>query len=645
MKHFIAFLFVFAHSAQSFPQAEAGTPQSGLGKAKSLVALSEKIYQDNIDSVIPLCRLALELLDKTNGQSSDTGTADYLSTKASALNNIGYVLFYKGNSEKALDYYLKALNLRLKTGNPSELAESYDNLGALYKSIGNTNEAIDYYRKSLKLYIRQKNLQGQANLLGNLGVAYDAREANDSALYYYRSAYTIQTNLGDKSRTAKLMNNMALLWAKEGNYTDAMKVNLNSVKTFTELGDKQGLCISLIYLARNEFNTENLSKSLEHAKQSLQLAQQLGFPVDIMDAAKLLYEIHLKQNHLKEALDMQLLYATMKDSVNNEEMQKKILQKEFKFDYDSKEALLKAEQDKKDLLTHAELKKQQWAMGFFLSIALALLAIALLVFQTLKTTRRQNQIIEEKNRDILDSITYAKRLQEAILPPLSLVSTHLPESFVLYKPKDIVAGDFYWMKKINDTLLIAAADSTGHGVPGAMVSVVCSNALNRAVSEFQLLDTGQILDKTRDLVLETFAGSPSQVKDGMDISLLSINKATKKISWSGAYNNLYYTDNGQLSEIRGDKQPIGQSENPVPFTSHSLPFSTDHVFYLLTDGFADQFGGPNGKKYKYKQLENKLLAISDKPLGLQKELLDTEFENWKSSLEQLDDVTIIGLKI
>jgi serine phosphatase RsbU (regulator of sigma subunit) len=252
--------------------------------------------------------------------------------------------------------------------------------------------------------------------------------------------------------------------------------------------------------------------------------------------------------------------------------------------------------------------------------------------------------IEEKNKDILDSITYAKRLQDAILPPLSTVKKHLSESFILYKPKDIVAGDFYWLEKVGDTILIAAADCTGHGVPGAMVSVVCSNALNRTVKEFKITEPGKILDKTRELVLETFEKSESNVQDGMDISLCSINTVTKEVKWSGAYNSLVYVQDGAIHEIPADKQPIGKTDNPKPFTTHTLSLS-DSSLYLFTDGYADQFGGPKGKKFKFKQLSDKLSVISNQPMEEQKRVLENTITEWKGKLEQVDDILVIGIRV
>ncbi|NNM95835.1 MAG: SpoIIE family protein phosphatase, partial [Bacteroidia bacterium] len=243
--------------------------------------------------------------------------------------------------------------------------------------------------------------------------------------------------------------------------------------------------------------------------------------------------------------------------------------------------------------------------------------------------------------------------------PPSLIRKYFPESVVLYKPKDIVAGDFYWIAPLplsaGEGALIAAVDCTGHGVPGAMVSVVCSNALNRAVKEFHITDPGKILDKTRELVLETFEKSEGNIQDGMDISLASLSRSNggMTVQWAGAYNPLLYfpCSEGMWStvEIPADKQPIGSSDNPAPFTTHTFEIPImeggNTCIYLFTDGFADQFGGAKGKKLKYRQMQELFLANAHKSMKEQKLILENSLKQWMGSLEQVDDILIIGIKV
>ncbi|MEQ9187653.1 MAG: 7TM diverse intracellular signaling domain-containing protein [Cryomorphaceae bacterium] len=275
--------------------------------------------------------------------------------------------------------------------------------------------------------------------------------------------------------------------------------------------------------------------------------------------------------------------------------------------------------------------------------------------------------LEEKNREIIDSITYAKRIQKAILPPDPLFAQQVPNSFVLYAPKDIVAGDFYWLEQIDDLVLFAAADCTGHGVPGAMVSVVCHNALNRSVREFQLRDPAKILDRTALIVDETFEKSEQEVKDGMDVSLCALNKKSKVLHWAGANNPLWViakeppqvlskstellssaeleTNGLNLYEIKADKQPIGRYVNRSLYTSHQIKLSDGDAFFAFSDGYPDQFGGLKNKKYKSKNLKRFLLAIQAHSMAKQHDLLQTEFDRWRGANEQVDDVCVIGVRI
>jgi len=271
---------------------------------------------------------------------------------------------------------------------------------------------------------------------------------------------------------------------------------------------------------------------------------------------------------------------------------------------------------------------------------------------------QQKEIIEIKNKDILSSIQYAKRIQEAILPSPSYIKKYLPENFVLYKPKDIVAGDFYWMhvtgqdENSNDDsvtkdsiVLIASCDCTGHGVPGALVSVVCHDALNRAVREFKLTKPADILTKTRELVIGAFEKSEKDVNDGMDISLCAIDFYRMKLDFAGANTPMILMQNDQQIELKADPQPIGKFFREMPFTNHTVDINKGDTIYLYTDGFGDQFGGPSGKKFKRSQLKELLKKFVGKPMPEQQKTLLTEFDNWRGDMEQIDDVCVIGVRI
>jgi len=263
----------------------------------------------------------------------------------------------------------------------------------------------------------------------------------------------------------------------------------------------------------------------------------------------------------------------------------------------------------------------------------------------LKQEETNTNIIKEKNDDIIQSINYALRIQKAILPSVDNFKKYLPNSFVLYKPKDIVAGDFYWIEIKEGAIHFAAADCTGHGVPGAMVSVVCNNGLNRAVREYNLTDPGEILNKTRQIVIEEFEKSEEDVKDGMDIALCLLKG--NKLMYAGAHNPLWIIRKGAciIEEVKADKQPIGKFNSLKPYAVHSIELNDGDTFYLFTDGYVDQFGGEKGKKFKANAFRELLLSIQDKNMEEQKTKIDLVFENWKGNLEQVDDVCVIGVRL
>jgi serine phosphatase RsbU (regulator of sigma subunit) len=259
----------------------------------------------------------------------------------------------------------------------------------------------------------------------------------------------------------------------------------------------------------------------------------------------------------------------------------------------------------------------------------------------------QHLKLTNTHREISDSINYAKRIQAAILPTKEALAQVLVKEFVIFEPKDIVSGDFYWLEETENEIFIAVADCTGHGVPGAMVSVVCHNALNRAVREFNLSKPAEILDKTKELVIETFKSKSEFVRDGMDISFCKLTKDTHKIEWAGANNPLYiFRKGGKAVEIiPPNKQSVGVSDHGEKFNNHQIELKDGDRIYLFTDGYVDQFGGEKGKKFKHARLRDLIVKYSSTAIYDQKDIFLKEFHDWKRELEQIDDVCVIGIEL
>ena len=256
----------------------------------------------------------------------------------------------------------------------------------------------------------------------------------------------------------------------------------------------------------------------------------------------------------------------------------------------------------------------------------------------------QRKELERKNKEITDNITYARRIQKTILPADEVLEQKVKDAMVYYKPKSIVAGDFYWFVEKDENFYIAVADCTGHGVSGAFVSLVCNNALNRAVNEYDNHSPGEVLTHTRDLVLKRFEkGEEGNIYDGMDIGLCALQGNV--LNYSGANISLWLIRDGEIIEYKADKQPIGVYVASKPFTTHRVEVQEGDCFYLFTDGYIDQFGGERGKKFKIKAFKKLLLSISNKPMKEQKVIIDKTFQDWKGDLDQVDDVCGVGFRV
>lgn len=362
-----------------------------------------------------------------------------------------------------------------------------------------------------------------------------------------------------------------------------------------------------------------------------------------------------KLSQARNQLEIDRLQATTAaDSIAILEKESQIIVAENELLLAEKELEIANTQLKSQTLQLKQEKIQRYLL--FGGIIIAVIFIVLLFF-TVKQKKQDNKLIskqkdaieiaaiqlEEKNKEIIDSISYAKRIQSAILPPNKIVKEYLVDSFVIYEPKDIVAGDFYWMTQRQNKIIFAAADCTGHGVPGALVSVICNNALNRSVRDYNLTEPAKILDKTREIFIQEFDNSDEDVKDGMDIALCSLQNNT--LEYAGANNPLWLIRNNELIEIKANKQPIGKFDNPTPYLNHTINLQKGDTFYVFSDGYADQFGGEKGKKFKSANFKKLLLSIQKQSMEEQKKTLQSSFKNWKGNLEQLDDVCIIGVRI
>lgn len=635
----------------------AGTLNFKMGLATAYRAQGA-LYEDEGDypEALEAQKKALELAEETG----DKKTMGY------AYVYIGNIYEDEGNYPEALKSQLQSLKICQEIGDKEGIGSAYTNIGNIYSDQGNYEEAVKNQQLALALFQKIGDKDGIASTYSNIGNAYTFSGKYTEALKNQLEGLKMFEKIGEAPNVAYAYGNLGTIYQKMGNYQEALKNVLKSTEMSREIGDQYGLGSAYVAVGSVYTKLKDYNKAGKYLDSAMVLNKSIGEKDAVRDTYRSLVEYDSATGDYNKCFSDYKEYILYRDSLKNKDFDKKILRQQMNFDFQHKEDSAKAQQDKKDALAAAETKKQKVITSSVVLGLILVLAFAMFAFRSWRITRKQkeviesksketeeqkraveerNNIIESKNKEVLDSITYAKRLQDAILPPISIIKKHLPESFVLYKPKDIVAGDFYWFERTGDNILIAACDCTGHGVPGAMVSVVCSNALNRAVKEFRITEPGKILDKVRELVMETFEKSESEVKDGMDASLCSINTSTGEIHWSGAYNPLWYIKNGELKEEVADKQPIGVFDIQVPFNTSMVKLSKGDSLYLFTDGYADQFGGPKGKKFKYKQMQELLLANISKPMTEQGGILNEAINAWKGNLEQIDDILVIGIRV
>ena len=576
---------------------------------------------------------------------------------ADSYNSLAYLFNNTGEVIKGIEFFQQALRIQKQIGDVVGEANTLYNLGSVYLKQEEVESGVNNLKQAIKIFKSIGDKQAEANGYSTLAHAF--LKSNDTSSFYSFTdkAIAIFIAIGDKKNLSDCYANKASQKISVKNYQEAEFLSKQSIQIAKEIGNKKVLALSYYHLSGiTLLRDKNYSKAEELALESYDLTKEIGYIQNMANSCQRLYAIYVKKENYKKALEYLNLYHLWNDSIKNDQTQKAAIKNKFKIDFEVKEQTLKSKNEFEKAIIRKDSEDEKnkhrliiYGVSFILLIVVFLL---IFIFKNLRIHKRKNATIEiqkkhieEKQKEVTDSIVYAKRLQEAILPPLSLIDKHLKNNFVFYLPKDIVAGDFYWMEIKGDNIFIAAADCTGHGVPGAMVSVVCSNALNRSVNEFDINDPAKILDKTRELVIETFSKSGDDVKDGMDISLCVLNKKTKEIKWAGANNPLWILSKGSIEEIKADKQPVGKHEKASPFSSHQFILSKEQTLYLFTDGYADQFGGENQKKFKHKHLKEILIQNEKLPLTEQKQLLYNAFCKWKGDLEQVDDICIIGIRL
>jgi tetratricopeptide (TPR) repeat protein len=592
----------------------------------------------------------------------------FIKGEAAIEHSLGIIYQDQGDYDKALSFYFSSLKIREKRADLQGMAVSYNNIGNIYRNQNNLKKALEYHRMALKIFENSPFRNRMASSLNNIGNIYDNMGEYEQALSYHLRALKIREEIGEKIGISASLNNIGLIYRNLKVYGPALDYFNKALKIKEEIGDQPGMSLTFNNIASVLIGKNKIAEARQNALKALEIARA----VDSKEQQKLSY-FYLSvcdstAGNFKSAYENHKAYSAIKDSILNLESAEKTSELQALYESEKKEKAINELQASK-VIADEQNKKQEftiWTIGVGLLIVLVFSAFILNRWQVTKNQKsvieaQKQEVVEksreltEKNKEITDSINYAKRIQRGILPTDDDIKKCFTNYFVLYQPKDIVSGDFYWA--VNGTSsktginvsLIAAIDCTGHGVPGAFMSMLGNTLLNQTIFDPEVIYPSDVLNFLNRELPQNLKSSVHEIsiRDGMDMALCSFDWKNSKMYFAGANNPCWIIRDNQLIELKGDKQAISASTDieKKPFNNQQFEFRSGDTIYLFTDGYADQFGGPKGKKFKYQQLKDLLLKINPYFLAEQKKELSSAFNSWKGELEQVDDVLLIGVKM
>jgi len=659
--------------------------------------------------------------------------------------NIGEVYMYQGNYLKALDLYQKALkifekysksnNLTVSLSCKKGMVRSYNDIGTIHAENQALPLSLEYFKKALSTEEQIGDKRVISGCYNNIGIIYYMQSDYPQAIEYYKKSLKTAEEINDKPGMSERYNNLGLVYADKGNNNLAINYYLKSFKIDEELGDKKGMAIVLGNISLLNNQIKKYREAIKYAERSLEIAKNIGSLDEQKCAYNYLSTAYDSLKNYKKTSQYLKLFKLLNDSIYNIESGKQIKEMEAIYQTEKKQKEIELLNKDKELQNAKISKQETQKIGLIAGIILMLVLLVvifvsynqkkkankLLVFQKHQIEEKNEELnqqneeiasqrdeiesqrdllinqkehIEEIHKEVTDSINYAKRIQEAVLPVSAPARAVLGEHFILFKPKDIVSGDFYWTTKIvgnrqsavnspqsavnspqtadcklptADLLIVVVADCTGHGVPGAFMSMLGISFLNEIVRKQEITQANHILNELRKEIVNALQqkGQVDEQKDGMDISLLVVNTETNECQWAGANNPLYIVRGGQnpqgltkpellqnlegLEEIKGDKMPIAIYLVMNEFTNHNFNVEKGDCLYLFSDGFSDQYGGSNKRKFMSGNFKKLLQNISSKSMKEQKKILSETIDSWMNysgkTYEQTDDITVLGIKI
>ncbi|MGL4598115.1 MAG: tetratricopeptide repeat protein, partial [Bacteroidia bacterium] len=557
-----------------------------------------------------------------------------------------------GDGSKALDAHLENLRYCDSLNLQNLFSAIYMNLANVYALQDDHERSLFYLKKAITECERMRADKGLSSALNNIGITYCQMDSLAKAREAFRRSISIATNPNsklDNRETQKLyaLSGLSEVAAREGDFAqadsciraatvilDQMQSDYEWAQAYTSFGEVR---------AREKRYLEAEFYFLEAAK----LCRNLGMPDQEAIVYGSLSKMYAENGDHKQALLFYRKFTLVKDTLFSESVLRHQGELETLYESEKKDRAIES-------LTHEESLNKIYLFGLIGGCGI-LAIIAFLIWNRSKLRQRTNDelaarkaIIGAKNKDITDSITYARRIQTAMLPPADAFKNWFADSFVLNRPRDIVSGDFWWVNERDGALLFAGADCTGHGVPGGFMSVMGAAFLNEITTENGITAPDEVLGILRHKLIGSLhqQGDQARTQDGMDIVFCKYTKQTRQLEFACANNPLWIARNGELLEFNADKFPVGIHHGELKaFSKQTVTLEPNDQVYIFTDGFADQFGGPQGKKIKYKQLREVLLSDSAKAMHEQQQKLERTFDDWRGTLGQVDDVLILGIRI
>ena len=603
---------------------------------------------------------------------------------AKVIRNIGSIYHQQGNYEKALEYFFQSLELRKNLDDEKGMASLYNAIGLVYLEQGEEmfNKALEYFNKALEIYLLLDNKKGIAQSYNRIGTSYisKTKPKYDTALIFYDKFLNIANELGENRMIAQANESIGSTYLKKEDSDIAYQYLIKSLELWKELGNSFGVGNGYINLGEYYSFTKDYSLAIKYFIDAIDIAKQIEAPIIERNASRRLAEVYQNVGNYEKALDYNNIYHSLKDSLQGEEVTKQIAQFESQLDF--KEMMKEKELEKqRNQLEHDNKLKNQKIISYATLLGLILMIIlSIVIFRSYRTKKNANVLLMDKNNEIETqkaeieaqrdqvveqnekislqqahisaSIRYAKHIQTALLPPTDFLNSTIPEHFLLFKPRDVVSGDFYWAVQKENISFIAAADCTGHGVPGAFMSMLGISFLNEIVNKnpIEKLSAANILNQLRTYIKTSLrqTGKENETKDGMDIALCTIDFDKNIMQFAGAQNPLIIIRDKEIIQYKGDRMPIGIHIVEKPFTNHTIDIIKNDCFYIFSDGFIDQFGGIDNKKFMIRNFKNLLLEINNKSMSEQNQILETTLSEWiatSNDFDQIDDILVIGIKI